>query len=216
MNLVVDIGVTSEDKARSVGVKEGTPITYQPNFATTGVLIKSKSLDNRVGCTLLAHLAKSCSNPPNTLYLVGTVREEFGYTGVFAACESIRPDIAIVVDVTFVNDVTPQQHESLIALGSGPAITMRDGGMIGYPNLVQAFTELTQSSSIPYQIEVVEHGVSEAAKTQSIAGGIPSIGVFVLARGNHIATEIINVRDLEFTVSLITAAVMSPALLMTK
>jgi len=60
----------------------------------------SKALDNRSGCAVVVKAIKELKKTDNEIYFVFTVQEEVGLRGAKTAAFSIKPDIAIAVDVT--------------------------------------------------------------------------------------------------------------------
>ncbi len=49
-----------------------------------------------------------------------------------------------------------------VSLGKGPAIKVRDGGMISDPRVVQWMVRSAEASGLPYQLEVLEGGTTDA------------------------------------------------------
>jgi len=209
---VIETGLPPE-QLRQAGVGPGRPASFRSSFRREGTTVSSKALDNRVGCTLLVALARR-ARAAFAIDFVGTVREEFGLAGVLAASRSLQPDVAIVLDVTYANDDDPPEVDTPIALGGGPAITMRDGGMVGYHRPIERAAALAEALGIPYQIEVVEEGVSEASRAHWAGGGAPAVGIFVPARHNHSAYELVDVRDLDATVELVAALLQDTSVLL--
>ena len=101
-SLFVDIGANSSDEVRNLGIEIGCPATYMPSFQhLNNNYISGTSVDNRGGLTALAIAGQLLrkKRPNSTVYLVGTVWEEFNLRGAMLAARSIKPDITISLDV---------------------------------------------------------------------------------------------------------------------
>ena len=69
------------------------------------------------------------------MYFVFTTQEEVGSQGAIAAAYGLEPEIALAVDVTPTGD-TPDALKLEVALGKGPAVKIRDVGMLADPRIV--------------------------------------------------------------------------------
>src|SRR5690606_28412967 len=100
-----DCGCNSKEEVEKLGVHVGCVITYEDGFM---VLNKEnytgRALDNRMGGFMIAEVARLLKEGrtklPFGLYIVNSVQEEVGLRGAEMIVERIRPDLAIVTDVT--------------------------------------------------------------------------------------------------------------------
>ena len=102
------------------------------------------------------------------LFVVYSVQEEVGTRGAQAAANAIQPDVGLAVDITMAGD-TPEAPIMAVELGAGPAIKVKDAGMIAHVGLVRQMRARAEELDIPYQLEVLEGGSTDARSMQ-IAG----------------------------------------------
>jgi endoglucanase len=106
-DLHIDIGASSGDEARSlVRVGDVGVIASEPVELPGGRFV-SRSFDNRLGCYVAleaARLVAEAGGAPGDVFAVAVAQEEITFGGARTTAYSLRPDIAIVVDVTFATD----------------------------------------------------------------------------------------------------------------
>jgi len=93
MNLYVDIGATSREQVAALGIEVGAPVVYKPNFVKLqGTRAYGTSFDNRVACAIVIDMAyRLKENPPEaTVYLVGSVQEEYNLRGAMMAARIVN------------------------------------------------------------------------------------------------------------------------------
>ncbi len=101
-----------------------------------------------------------------------TTQEEVGTRGAQTSAYGIDPDLGFSIDVTGWGD-TPGQRDFDVALGKGPAIKIRDGGMLSDSRIVDWMISTAEKKKIPYQREVLLGGTTDARAMQLVRGGIP-------------------------------------------
>jgi len=134
-DLFIDIGVANREEAQGL-VRIGDPITLVDDFQLLrGDLAISRAFDNRVGTFAVAEavrLLKEGNRPIQAeICAVSNVMEEVGLLGARQIAYSLKPDIALVVDVTHATDyptVSQAQHGD-IKIGRGPTLTV-----LSWPN----------------------------------------------------------------------------------
>ena len=70
------------------------------------------------------------------------------------AAFGIEPEIGVAVDVTLTGD-TPQAKPMAMELGKGPAIKVKDGGMLAHPGVKRWMVATAERLELPYQLEVL-------------------------------------------------------------
>ena len=106
-NLFIDIGAKNEDEVRALGIEVGCPVIYKPAFEELmGSRVTGTAVDNRGACASLVGIAELLHEQPADcdVYLVGTVWEEFNLRGAMMAARTVKPDMAIMLDVTLAGD----------------------------------------------------------------------------------------------------------------
>jgi endoglucanase len=202
--MFIDIGATSKEEAESK-VSIGDFAVFRQDFADLGDRVVSKAMDDRIGCVVLIETAKRMETSPNEVYFVFTVQEEVGCRGAGTSAYAIEPDLGIAVDVTRTGD-TPEAHTMEVALGNGAAIKVKDSGVIAHPKVRSYLVQTAKEFDIPYQLEVLESGGTDAGPIQRSRGGVPSGVISIPTRHLHSPSEMVDMGDVEACVKLLTAA----------
>jgi len=121
----------------------------------------------------------------------------------------LNPDMALAVDVTLTGD-TPQSATMAIELGKGPAIKVKDSGMLAHPGVKEMLMRTAKEENIPYQLEVLSGGTTDAMAIQVTRSGIPAGVVSIPCRYVHTNSEMVDVNAVENTVRLLTAVMSTP------
>jgi endoglucanase len=121
----------------------------------------------------------------------------------------LEPEIGISVDVTTTGD-TPRANPMSVRLGSGPAIKVRDSGMISDPHLVKAMTAAAEKERIPHQLEVLEGGTTDARVMQISRAGMPAGCISIPCRYVHTPSEMVDYNDMANAVRLLVALLSKP------
>ncbi len=137
---------------------------FETEFLDLGNRIVAKSLDDRSGCTAMIEIMKRIKNSPHELVFVFSVQEENGSRGASTAAYEVGPDLALALDVTPVGDIVGIKMQT--ELGAGPAIKVRDAGMISDPRVVRWIEDTAKKNKIPYQMEVLDIGSTDARTMQ--------------------------------------------------
>ncbi len=198
----IDIGAETYKEAEKA-VSVGDTCVIKGSFEVMGEKITSKALDNRAGCFALIEAAKNTQSE-NDLYYVFTTQEEVGLRGALCVAESIKPDMALSVDVTLTGD-TPESEKNSVSLGKGVAIKVMDNSIITGAALRNKLIKTAAEEKIPYQMEVLKSGGTDAGAIHTSAGGILTGGISIPARYVHSETETIHKRDLDSSIKLISA-----------
>ena len=200
--LFIDVSATSRDDA-PVGV--GDPAVFVRSLEMQGDRLISKVLDDRIGCYVLLETLRRLEASPHDLYFVFSVQEEVTLSGARTSAYNIDPDMALAVDVTSTGD-TPKALPMEVALGKGPAIKVQDAGMIAHPRVRTLLIEAAQRAEIPYQLEILQHGSTDAAAMQLTRAGVPSGCVSIPCRYVHSPSEMVHRRDVEQAIDLLLVA----------
>ena len=104
-NIFVDVGAKDKEEVESMGIHIGCVITFQDEMMMLNDrYYVGRALDNRMGGFCIAEVArllhKNKVKLPFSLYIVNSVQEEIGLRGAEMIAHTIKPDVAIVTDVT--------------------------------------------------------------------------------------------------------------------
>ena len=166
----------------------------------------SKAMDDRIGVAVLIETLRLLTETPNQVFFVFSVQEEVGLRGATTAAYRLDPDIGIAVDVTRSGD-TPKGIKMDVSLGEGPAIKVRDGGMLSDPRVVDWMVATAEKGKLPYQLEVLEAGTTDARAIQLTRAGVPAGCVSIPCRYVHAPSEMVDFEDVQNAVRLLLALV---------
>lgn len=191
--LYVDVGATSAGEVLGMGIRVGSPVSYESPLRTftNPDRLCGKAIDNRLGCAVLIQLFRELRDrePAGTVTAVAAVQEEVGLRGATVAARSVRPDYAIVVDTLPVED-TPGAQEGRICgrIGQGPVLVVAASGStfvnghIGHPRVGEWIERAGASCGVSVQrVSSLGYAVTDAAAVHLRGEGIPT-GVIGLPR----------------------------------
>lgn len=210
--MFIDIGVTSKAEAEEIGVQVGDPVVPICPFEVLAnpKLVLGKAWDNRAGCYIALQVLEKMAGEkhPNILFAGATVQEEVGLRGAETLAYALAPDIAFALDVGIAED-TPgmSQKEEKIKLGNGPLLSFYDRSMIPHLPLRDFVIQTAKERQIPYQIEIMPGGGTDAGRIHTSYKGIPSIVIGVAARYIHSHVSIVHRDDLDHAVQLLVELV---------
>ncbi|MBO6574086.1 MAG: M42 family metallopeptidase [Rhodothermales bacterium] len=208
--LFVDIGAGSPDEVAQRGIRVGHPAVYTDSVDELGDgKLIGRALDNRLGgfviAKVLENLAASADPPVATVLAVNAVQEEIGGNGARMVSYRLEPQIALVLDVTHATDspgIKKEKHGKVV-LGEGPSITH---GTVNHPLIVERLMKLAEAESIPLQHEASSRfSGTDTDKIFVTKRGIPSALISIPMRYMHSTIEMVDLRDVERTVALMTA-----------
>ena len=191
--LYIDIGAENKEDAQKK-VKLGEFGIFHREFEDLGVRLIAKSMDDRVGCAVLIEALKKIDAPKNTLYFVFTSQEEVGLRGARTAAYGIEPDLGIALDVTLTGDM-PEARRMDVSLGKGAAIKVKDSSLIAHPKVKDLLVDLAEEKQIPYQMEVLDAGGTDAGAIHLTKTGVPSGAISIPTRYVHTPSEMVDIRD---------------------
>lgn len=204
-NLYIDIGTNGREETLNK-VKIGDICIFQNEFLESDKVIISPYLDDRIGCYILIETIKNVMKNSNDLYFVFSVQEEVGMRGAKTAAFSIEPDIGLAVDVTSTFD-TPKSEKLNVKLFNGAAIKAMDYSLIAHKDIKDALIELAEAKGIKYQIEVLEHGGTDAGAIHMSKSGVKTGAISIPCRYIHSQSEMVSKDDIIMCLELLKAYV---------
>ena len=207
-NIFIDLGCSKKDEVEKLGVFVGTMITYPDEFfQLNDKYFVSRALDNRVGGFMIAEVARLLKENkkklPFGLYITNSVQEEVGLYGANMIADTIKPNIAIITDVTH-DTSTPmieKKKEGDTKCGDGPVIFFAPSV---HHNIRELIVETAKSKKIPFQ----RAAASRATGTDTDAfahsnGGVPSALISLPLRYMHTTVEMVSQNDVANVIQLI-------------
>jgi endoglucanase len=197
----IDVGATSREDCP---VRVGDAANFGRSFEARGHHLTAKSMDDRIGCAVAIEALRRLSATAHDVYFVFTVQEEVGTRGAEAAANGIMPDVGISLDVTLTGDV-PEAQPMDVRLGAGPAIKVKDSGMIAHPGLVRLMRGRAEEAGIAHQMEVLVGGSTDARSMQLAGPGSAAGCISIPCRYVHSPSETVDAEDVEGAVRLLVA-----------
>jgi putative aminopeptidase FrvX len=206
--LHIDIGANDGEEARGlvrvgdVAVIDGDPVEL-PNGRAV-----SRSMDNRLGCYVAyeaARLVSEAGGAPGDVVAVAVVQEETTFGGATTTAYALRPDVAIIVDVTHATDAPGVDVAELGAhpFGSGPVI---ERGSNLNPRMVDVMCDTAEAEEIPFTLQASARSTGTDLDAMHVSrGGIPCGGLGLPLRYMHSPVEMVQLDDIENSAKLIAA-----------
>ncbi len=207
-NIFIDCGCKTKDDVEKLGVHVGCVITYPDEFhILNGDKFVCRALDNRMGGFMIAEVARLLKENKKTLpfglYVVNAVQEEIGLRGAEMITHRIKPNVAIVTDVTH-DTTTPMIEKKIqgdLEIGKGPVIAYAPAVQQKLRDLI---TDTAEAKKIPFQ----RNALSRATGTDTDAfaysnGGVASALISLPLRYMHTTVEMVHREDVENVIKLI-------------
>lgn len=199
--MYIDLGISNR---KDCPVRVGDVAAFERPFLDLGNRLVAKSMDDRIGVVVLLETLRQITGSPNEVYFVFSVQEEVGVRGATTAAFGIDPDLGLAVDVTSTGD-TPNGIKMEVSLGKGPAIKVRDAGMLADPRVVDWMARTAENAGIPFQMEILEKGGTDARAIQLTRAGVPAGCISIPCRYVHSQSEMVDYNDVENAVRLLVA-----------
>ena len=188
----------------------GQPAGFMREMQVRGGRIVAKSLDDRIGCVVAIEAMRRLNREtPNELYFAFTVQEEVGLRGAKTAAQSLHPDIGIALDVTASGDQI-RGSKMQVKLGGGAAIKVHDPGLVVPVAIKNWMVERCEADGIPYQLELLVGGTTDAAAIQLADAGVPSGCISIPTRFLHTTSETVDIGDVGACIDLLSALLANP------
>jgi len=210
--LFIDIGVGSRAAALKL-IQVGDPITLNDGFELLrGDLAVARAFDNRAGTFAVAEALRALAGKAGLqaeVLAVSNIMEEVGLYGARQIAYTLKPDVALVVDVTHATDcplIQVEQHGD-VRLGAGPTLTH---GGCNHVEVVRRLEAVAAKQRIKLQREATS--ATTGTDTDVVfwtRGGIPSALISLPNRYMHSPVEVVSLADLEQIPKLMTAFAMS-------
>ncbi len=203
----VDLGATSFENCP---VKVGDAGCFLQNMEEAGNSLISKAMDDRIGCAIMVQTIKKMKHSSADIYYVFSAQEEVGTRGAGPSAYAIDPDVGIALDVTLTGDTPESSVQMSVSLGEGPAIKVKDSGMLTTPWVKEWMINVAEKNKIKYQMEVLTGGSTDARAVQLTRAGIPAGCISVPARYVHSPSEMVNYQDVLDSVLLLVKMLEKP------
>ena len=204
-DLIIDIGAKDAADARKY-VEEGDPVhlhTYHTELANGHLC--ARAIDDRGGAFIVLEALKKAKEMGCTVgvYAATTVGEETTMRGAYWAGSSVKPDVAIAVDVTYAQDYpgTDPAESGDVKLGGGPVIC---NSSIANKKLNDLMKKCAKDAGIPYQVEsFLGRTGTDADKLHLTGEGVTTALLSLPLRYMHSPSEVCQLSDIEHAINLL-------------
>ena len=207
-NIFIDVGAKDKKEVLKMGIHVGCVITFDDEFITLNKkYYVGRALDNRMGGFCIAEVArllkKNKVKLPYTLCIVNSVQEEVGLRGAQMITDTIKPDVAIVTDVTH-DTHTPLVNPKVVGdvqCGKGPSVTYAPAV---HRKLLDLIIDTAEKNKIDIQREAASRGTGTDTDAFAYSnGGVPSALISLPLRYMHTTVEMAHKEDVEGVIRLI-------------
>lgn len=207
-NIFLDCGCTSKEEVEALGIHVGCVVTYEDQFMVLNDrYYVGRALDNRAGGFMVAEVARLLKENkkklPFGLYIVNSVQEEIGLRGAEMIAHRIKPDLAIVTDVThdtqtpMINKIT----QGDLACGKGPVISYAPSVQINFNKFL---IDTALKKDIPFQRQASSRWTGTDTDAFAYSNeGVPSVLISLPLRYMHTTVEMIHKEDVDNVIRLI-------------
>jgi putative aminopeptidase FrvX len=207
-NIFIDVGAKDKEAVEKLGIHVGCVITYDDEFEIlNNDFFMGRALDNRIGGFCIAEVARLIKENkitlPYSLYIVNSVQEEIGLKGAEMIADTIKPNVAIVTDVTHDTSSPMMKAKSQgdTKCGLGPSICYAPAV---HNKLLELIIETAEAEKIPFQRSASSR--STGTDTDAFAysnGGVPSALISLPLKYMHTTVEMTHKEDVENVIKLI-------------
>ncbi len=207
-DIFIDLGAANKKEVEEMGVHVGTVVTFEDGLTElNNRYFVGRALDNRVGGFMIAEVARLLKENnvelPFTLYVVNAVQEEIGLRGAEMIVRRLKPDVAIVTDVTHdtQSPMYNKKEQGDLKCGKGPVICY---GPAVQNNVRDFIIDVATAKDIPFQRQAVSR--STGTDTDSFAyatEGVASALISLPLKYMHTTVETVHKEDVQAVIKLI-------------
>ena len=205
--IVLDCGCSSAEEVEALGIHVGSVVTFDADLITLNQnFLVGRGLDNRVGGLMIAEVARRLHEHkqklPFGLYIVNAVQEEVGLRGAAMIAHRLKPDLAIVTDVT--HDTQSPLYNKIkagdIACSKGPVLTHAPSVQ---HNVLRMLMEVAQKHQIPFQRLAASRSTGTDTDAFAYANAGVAAGLLSLPlKYMHTTVEMVHKQDIEHIIQL--------------
>lgn len=200
--LLIDVGASSKADVEKL-ILPGDFAYFDTDYLEFGDgFIKSKALDDRIGCMLMIELIQSELECDTTFCF--NVQEEVGLRGSKCTSYAVQSDIALILEATTAADLDGVSGgDRVCALGDGPVVSFMDGRTVYDKELYRLAMKTGEDFAIPVQTKTSVAGGNDAGAIQTSGAGCRVLAVSLPARYIHSGASVVKQDDIENTRKLL-------------
>lgn len=196
--LAIDIGAADKAEAEKA-VSLGDCAYFASDYCEFGDgFIKSKALDDRIGCMLMIELINS--DLEYDTFFCFNVQEEVGLRGSGCSAYAVKPDVAVILESTTAADIDGVTGgDKCCVLGKGPVVSFMDGRTIYDKQIFDLAFEVAKENNIKIQTKTKIAGGNDAGAIQKSGAGCRVAAVSLPCRYIHSGSSVVKIGDIEET-----------------
>lgn len=202
-DLLVDFGVDSKEECLKL-VRPGDYVIFDTTYRhLANQRLASRALDDKIGAFICLEALKRAKEyqTENGVFTLTTVGEETTMRGATFGGYMVQPDLALVVDVTFVTGTAEKVGCGDVHLGKGPVLCHSS---IVNKKLNRMLEDTAKEYNIPIQYEIaVGTTGTDADRIYYTKEGIPCALISIPLKNMHSPSEICDLQDVEAIIELI-------------
>lgn len=202
----IDLGASNKDEVESMGVSIGDYVVFdrKPEIYNETKII-SKSLDDKIGGFVIAEVLRELTEQnielPFDLYIVNAVQEEVGLRGAKMITETIKPDVAICIDVCHdtTNPLVEKKKVGDYKIGDGVVFSQAPAIQ---RNLLNLMKDVAKEHEIKYKMIISggQTGTDTDMYTLSNGGVISSL-ISIPVKYMHTPNEMASLDDVQTAIN---------------
>lgn len=206
-NLTIDVGAANKEEVLKMGIDVGTVVTFDAEMMELNKkYVVARAIDNRGGGFIIAEVARMLKENnvelPFSLYVVNSVQEEIGLRGAEMASRRIKPNLALVTDVTHdtQSPLYNKKEQGDTKCGGGPAVTT---GPAVQNNVLKLILDVAKEQKIAVQKQAASR--STGTDTDAFAYsdiGVASALISLPLKYMHTTVETVAYSDIENCIKL--------------
>ena len=204
----LDCGFSNGEELKK-HIRVGDYILYrsEPEILN-GDRVVCKGLDNKTGSFMVAEILKKLSKKKLKVgvYAVSTTGEETNMRGAHCAGATVKPNMAIAVDVTFNTDTPGEENKRAeVSLEKGPALSIGSPINVKINELIE---KAAKKLKMPLQLELTPSRTStDADKIMFSGDGVPVSLVSLPLRYMHSPIEMGSLKDMDQIIDLLVETI---------
>lgn len=206
-NIILDCGCSSKKEVEALGIHVGCVITYTDELMILNdKFYVGRANDNKMGGFMIAEVARMLKEKKSKLgfglYVVNSVQEETGLRGAEMISRRIKPDVAIITDVTHDTQSPLYKKEKLgdVSCGKGPTVTF---GPAMQNNLLDMIIDTAKKKKIAIQYEAAsDHSGTDTEAFAYSSEGVASALISLPLKYMHTTVEAVHKDDVDNLIKL--------------
>ena len=206
-SMVIDVGASSAKEIQEdYQISMGAPVVPDVSFAYDAQhdIMIGKAFDDRLGCAAVIATLKELSGSSLNVNITAafSTQEEAGLRGAQVTAQTVKPNLAIVLEGSPADDTVVDGSEIQTAIRKGPMLRHFDARMITNPRFQRFALDTAHEKNIPVQ-EAVRTGGSTNGGVIHLAGkAVPVLVIGMPVRYIHTHYGIAAYSDFENSVKL--------------